>query len=420
MPLPHTSLRSFLLSAKSTLNNAAKQTSPVTFVVGNESAGSINMEIINAYLSNSILDLDSLCSTVVLAYLRTYAPTSKSNTLYIPLSNLPRADLSLRPELLPVLSHANLKPSDLITLSDLPTASSRIPLEKTRWILVDHNALQGELGKIYGTRLVGCIDHHDEENKVPKDTEDEPRIVRKSGSCSSLVVEYTRDAWDALAAKSSGEKDTLWNAQLARLALAPVLVDTTNLTIESKTTPADVEAVKYLEHWITAEEGSKFNMTEYFNQISEAKQDIGGLSLTDILRKDYKQWSEADSMHLGVSSVVKDISFLIEKAGSEEKFFEALEDFAKERGLSICSIMTTSHPGGEFKRELLVWGLDEKGTAAAKKFAEDAEERLSLAQWKDGSVDHDGESEWRRCWWQQKVESSRKQVAPLLRTSLAS
>lgn len=285
---------------------------------------------------------------------------------------------------------------------------------------MDHNALQGELGKIYGTRVVGCIDHHDEENKVPKDTADEPRIVRKSGSCSSLVVEYTKDAWDELAAKSSGEKDALWNAQLARLALAPVLIDTTNLTIESKTTPADVEAVKYLEHWITAEQGSKFNTAEYFNQISEAKEDIGGLSLPDILRKDYKQWNEAGSMNLGVSSVVKDISFLIEKAGSEEKFFEAVKEFAAERGLSICSIMTTSHPNGEFKRELFVWGLDEKGTAAAKKFAGEAEERLGLAQWKDGALDVDEESGWRRGWWQQRVEHSRKQVAPLLRTSLAS
>jgi exopolyphosphatase len=420
MPLPRASLRSFLLSAKITLSNAAKQTSPVTFVVGNESAGTANTRIIDIAISNSSLDLDSLCSAVVLAYLRTYAPTAKSNILYIPLSNLPRADLSLRPELLPVLSHANLKPNDLITLSDLPTASSQIPPERTRWILVDHNALQGELGKIYGARVVGCIDHHDEENKVPKDTPDEPRIVRKSGSCSSLVVEYTRDTWDALAAKPSGEKDALWNAQLARLALAPVLIDTTNLTIESKTTPADVEAVKYLKHWIAAEEASKFTTTEYFKQISGAKEDIGGLSLRDILRKDYKEWTEAGSMNLGVSSVVKDISFLIEKAGSKEKFFEAVKEFAVERGLSICSIMTTSHPDGVFKRELFVWGLDEKGTAAAEKFAEDAEERLGLVQWKDGSLDLEAESGWRRGWWQQKVEHSRKQVAPLLRTSLAS
>jgi exopolyphosphatase len=143
----------------------------------------------------TLLDLDSLCSAVVLAYLRTY--TSHIGSLYIPLSNLPSADLALRPELIPVLSNANLKPSDLITLSDLPpmnTIASQLPPEKTRWILVDHNAMDGELSKIYGKRLVGCIDHHAEENAVPKDCREEPRIVRKSGSCMTLVVESCKDA----------------------------------------------------------------------------------------------------------------------------------------------------------------------------------------------------------------------------------
>ncbi len=356
----------------------------------------------------------------MLAYLRTYFPTSKSNTLYIPVSNLRRADLPLRTELQPVLSHANLKPNDLITLSDLPPSSSHIPPEKTKWILVDHNALHGELGKLYGTRLIGCIDHHDEENKVPKNCGEEPRLVRKSGSCSSLVVEYCREAWDSLAAKSTSVNETLWNAELARLAIAPILTDTGNITYESKTTSVDVEAVKYLDHWIAAQEGSNYNRAEYFKQITEAKEDIGELSLPDILRKDYKQWNEASAMKLGISCVVKDIAFLIEKAGSEEKFLEAVKDFAKERDLSICAIMTTSVPDGVFKRELLVWGLDEKATVASNKFAANAEERLGLSQWKDGSLNLDGKSEFRHCWWQHKVENSRKQVAPLLRTAIAS
>jgi len=341
--------------------------------------------------------------------------------IYIPLSNLPRADLSLRPELLPVLSHANLKLSDLITLSDLPSPgqrSSQLSPEKTRWILVDHNALQGELGKLYWTHITGCIDHHDEENQVPKDCGKEPRIVRKSGSCSSLVVEYCREAWDSLAARSTDKEAALWNADLARLALAPILIDTTDLTLEPKTTPTDIEAVKYLEHRIYAKEGSKYSREEYFQEISQAKEDIGSLSLPDILRKDYKQWTEAGSLNLGVSSVVKDMSFLIEKAGSKEKFLEILKDFAKERNLSICSIMTTSLPDGVFKRELLVWGVDEKGAVAAKDFEVNAKNELGLTHWNEGALDQVGGVDWRQCWWQARVENSRKQIAPLLRIAI--
>jgi exopolyphosphatase len=419
MPLARASLGAFLSSAKIALNNAVKQHSPVTFVIGNESAGTSILPI-SCLSANVLLDLDSLCSAVILAYLRTYSPFSKSNTIYVPLSNLPRADLSLRPELLPVLSHANLKPSDLITLSDLTTTSSHhIPVEQTKWILVDHNALQGELGKIYSSRVVGCIDHHEEEHKVPWDCEPEPRIVSKSGSCASLVLEYCKPIWNELG-KRLGDDAKAWNAELARLAIAPVLIDTQNLRDESKTMPVDAKAVRYLEGWMmAAEDGESYRTEEYFNEIMKAKEDIGDLSLLDILRKDYKQWDESTTK-LGVSGVVKNVEFLIEKAGSKEKFFATVKEFAEQRKLSLFSIMTTSTPGGIFKRELLVWGLDGRGAKAAKKFAADAEEKLGLSEWQDGSLDNEGDSEWRRCWWQNKVENSRKQVAPLLRTSLTS
>lgn len=364
-------------------------------------------------------DLDSLCSAVVLAYLRTYAPNSTSNTLYIPLSNLPRADLALRTELIPVLSHANLEPSDLITLSEFGPLNQppfKLPAERTRWLLVDHNALQGELGSMYGTRLAGCIDHHDEEGKVPQDCGAEPRIVRKCGSCSSLVVEYCREAWDAL--RSENKEALSWDAQLARLALAPILIDTTNLTDEYKVTPVDVESTKYLESLILAEPGATYDREEYFQKVTAAKNDIGDLRLPDILRKDYKQWTEAGSTTLGISSVVKDIQFLIDKAGGQVKLFAAMKDFATARSLSIFSIMTTSQKDGAFRRELLIWALNKRGVRAAERFEADYKEELGLQPWGDGSLNFSDDEQWRRCWWQQRVEHSRKQVAPMLRASI--
>jgi exopolyphosphatase len=319
--------------------------------------------------------------------------------------------------LLPVLSRADLKPDDLITLSDLPKAKDKTELEttsKTKWILVDHNALQGELGKLYADRVVGCIDHHDEENKVPQDCGDEPRVVRKSGSCASLVVEYCRGTWEAWVAQSKDEN--LWNAQLARLALAPVLIDTTNLTMESKTTTTDREAVELLEKWIAAEEDA-YSRDDYFNEISEAKQDIGSLSLPDILRKDYKQWNSI-GMNLGISSVVKPISFLISKAGSNSAFLSTLKNFAEERDLAFCSIMTTFETDDVFQRELLVWALNIEGVKAITKFEKDCKEKLGLEAWKGGSLDEASGESVRRCWSQKKVDNSRKQVAPLLRAAI--
>lgn len=276
-------------------------------------------------------------------------------------------------------------------------------------MLVDHNALQGELGKKYRERVVGCIDHHDEEDFVPVDTGAEPRVVEKSGSCASLVVRYCRGAWEGMSrASSEGDKE------LAGLAMGPVLVDTNNLTSESKTTETDREAVRFLEGMM----GGGVDREAYAEEIRRAKEDIGGLSLEGILRKDYKQWTEKGMFNIGVSSVVKEMGFLIGKAGDEGKFYGGLKEFAGERELDVCSIMTTSHQEGVFKRELLVWALNTKGVKVAKQFEADAREKLGLKEWKEGRLDMEDETQWRRCWWQERVDNSRKQVAPLLRSAV--
>jgi exopolyphosphatase len=233
------------------------------------------------------------------------------------------------------------------------------------------------------------------------------------------VLEYCKPTWTELG-KIRTEETRQWNAELARLAIAPVLADTANLMYDSKTTNWDRKAVRYLEGWImVAEGGEEYSNDAYFKEIADAKEDIGGLSLRDIWRKDYKQWEERIG-NLGVSAVVKDMAFLIEKAGSKENMLETVKKWGHEQGLSLVAIMTTSHPGGDFKRELLLWGLDSKGVEAAKKFAAEGEKELRLEKWGDGELDMEVKNEWRRCWWQNKVESSRKQVAPLLRTSLTS
>jgi exopolyphosphatase len=242
--------------------------------------------------------------------------------------------------------------------------------------------------------------------------------VQKSGSCSSLVVEYCRDAWDALSNRSNDKEVASWDAELARLALAPILIDTTNLTNDHKVTDADVKATRYLESLIMTGSDGVFNRDEYFERITAAKTDIAHLSMPDILRKDYKQWTEAGSIKLGISSVVKDIQFLIDKAGNKVKFLAAVKDFAQERDLSSFSIMTTSQQDGSFRRELLIWAFDERGVRAAEKFEQVSKAKLGLQQWGDGSLDFQDQGQWRHCWWQQKVENSRKQIAPMLRTCI--
>lgn len=355
----------------------------------------------------------------------------------------------MRPEFLELFKHANIESRHLLTLDDLPELSvirTKLPPENTKWILVDHNALQGQLGKIYSERVGGVIDHHDEEGRVPRETGDEPRLIEKSGSCSSLVTRYLGPSWDLLSSlgmssgAAHGQGDSLsddsavvkvWDAEAAQLGLASILIDTANLEDKSKTTDTDREAVQYLEARVLScpKFGANFDRNKFYEAMDTAKKDIGSLQLQDILQKDYKMWDDK-GLRLGISSVVKDIGFLKEKAAGEtntqspdEAFLDALRGFAKERTLDLYSVMTTSTSGqGQFQRELLVWAFGEAGIAAAKKFAANSHDELGLEKWQSGGgteYDYEGDENWRRVWWQRNVQHSRKRVAPLLREAMS-
>ncbi|KAK0721709.1 hypothetical protein B0T26DRAFT_673500 [Lasiosphaeria miniovina] len=426
-PPSRLSLKAFLATAKKAFAApAAQRPNPLTFVVGNESAA------------------------LLLAYFRTYTPP---HTLHIPLSNLHRADLALRAELSAVLRPAGLKPEDLLTLSDLPSpetsdgAASLRP-EDTRWFLVDHNALTGDLAKRFGASpVIGCIDHHDDEGAVPRDAT--PRVIEKSGSCMSLVVDQYRDAWDAhLAADAAAD------AELAHVALGPILIDTTNLTAKAKTTDWDVRAVEFVESKLaaaaaaaalpqTAAAGPEepYDRNRFYDDVSRLKEDISSLSYHDILRKDYKQWTDGDNnnnttnnnnntprLTLGISSTVKGFAYLVSDAGGSngsggrDEFLAALRQWAGEQQLDLASVMTSWHPtGGAFTREILLWALTEPAARVAQAFADKNRDALGLETWGCGALDADADAdagEWRACWTQRRIEHSRKQVAPMLREAM--
>ncbi|KAI0111395.1 DHH phosphoesterase [Daldinia grandis] len=409
---PQKTLQAFLATAKAALTAPpSTRSAPLHFVVGNESA-----------------DLDSLCSTLFLAYLRTHSPP---HTLHIPLCHLPRDDLSLRPEFTAVLKYAAVTPGDVLTLTELPGGDDGLKPEDTRWLLVDHNVMTGPLGQTYGGRVVGCIDHHDDEGRVPADAE--PRVIEKCGSCMSLVVEKCGEAWEALAKQDGGsnkEEAAQINAQLAYLALAPILIDTTNLGNKDKTTAHDERAVAIAEARLRAGSessgssgsgsGSGYDRNAFFAEVTALKEDVSYMSFRDIFRKDYKEWDEG-SLKLGTSSVPQAFAFLVRKAGGEEALARELEKWCEEKSVDIMAVLTTAKDDGVFRRELLLWARGGPEVVhAAKAFAEeDGKDKLGLGTWGDGKLDlEDGEGGWRRCWTQARVKYSRKQIAPMLREAL--
>lgn len=416
---PRPSLKNFLASARAALvQPRSQQSAPLTFVVGNESAGRVTIYI-HKYLlytcanKNSCPDLDSLCSAVVFAYLRS---STADRPMHIPVANLTRPDLALRTEMACVLRHAGLRPSDLITLSEVSPQAG--PSDTSLWMLVDHNCLTGPLSE-YAGRVIGCVDHHADEAVISSSAK--LRVVEPCGSCMSLVVHECREVWDSLAGQAveGGEDAKEDDEKLAMLGLAPILVDTINLTSKDKVRPKDLAAVAYLKQKLRNPDG--LDTTAYFDEITKVKEDISSLSFRDIFRKDYKEWTEQQgrdqTLRLGISCVVQDLDYLVDKAGDDpESLVREFGDWVSERKLDVAAIMTTSHPGGEFQRNLLVWGASSAGIETVHRFRAIAGERsLGLETWGDGALD-DGDK--RLAWRQGDLTSSRKQVAPLLREAM--
>jgi exopolyphosphatase len=273
---------------------------------------------------------------------------------------------------------------------------------------------------------VGCIDHHKDEETIAKNTSPEPRIITKAGSCTSLVVEYLKDKWKNLPSSTdSAESDkdqSQYNAEIAKVAMASILIDTFNLNSEDKVTEHDRDAVKFLSSMIP-----DFDQNAFFEEINNAKHNVGNLSLHNILKKDYKEWSEG-SLKLGVSSSIKPLSFLIDKAASEDKtqspqdaFLAIVRSYAKEKELDIVSIMTAFAVNGDFQRELFIWALDPDACSAAHKFEEQSSKELSLGRFRGPNLDtpEDTTTEWRRAWAQAALHHSRKRVAPLIREAMS-
>jgi exopolyphosphatase len=293
--------------------------------------------------------------------------------------------------------------ADLLTLSDLPDG---LTPENTRWVLVDHNALTGDLNKKFGSAIVGCVDHHQDEHVVPQDTGAEPRVIRKCGSCTSLVVEHSSDVWKSL------EPDADEDSALAYVALGPILMDTSNLTSKDKTTEVDVKAVRVVEsHTVT-----KLDKKQFFDDLQRLKTDMHHFSYRDVLCKDYKQWEDG-GLTLGVSSVAQGMNYLLDKIGDRQALLAALKDWAKEKKLDIAAIMTAFSQQGEFKRELLVWALNDHASEAVTRFVDEFSNELGLESWNNEELDESGPRR-RACWQQGTLSASRKQVAPMLREAM--
>ncbi|KAH3663762.1 hypothetical protein OGAPHI_005164 [Ogataea philodendri] len=284
--------------------------SKLTLVTGNQSA-----------------DMDSTIAALAYSYL-----CSKKDV--IPVLNIPRADFKLRKDIVHVMDISGVDTASLVFLDDLESSWEKLSASSIDLVLVDHNKPQGsviqDLISKLNAKVVSILDHHDDE-KLFLDAN--PRIVQKCGSCTSLVITHFK------------EQTAKIDPKLAKMFISPILIDTNRL--RSHVESVDTKAYDLLTLRLNAKPDFSDN---YAEELFAAKNNVEGLSMLDLLRKDYKEYDT-----VGISSLTVGLSYL-------QKFEvrKSLEAWKNERHLDVVIILTAYRDKYGFNRELMVYGDPDK------------------------------------------------------------
>jgi len=144
--------------------------------------------------------------------------------------------------------------------------------------------------------------------------------------------------------------------ELAKLILAPILVDSINLQEHmKKVTPIDREAAHELISAILPQP-SEAQIVEFqnqfFNTLQQVKFDTGSLSTDEMLRKDYKETViEEKKLKIGMSSVTLNTAEWFER---DSNLIQSLQKYCQDQQLNIHISMMMFDPVDP-KRELMIF-----------------------------------------------------------------
>jgi exopolyphosphatase len=337
------------------------------------------------------LDLDSCCSSIAYAWFLSQTVSRQ----VIPLLNITKPELKLRPELSSLMSTVDVDMSSLCLLDDLYDS---LDAKSTDWILVDHNIMTRGLKRKFGARVCGVVDHHEDGGLYESA---EPRIIQKSGSCASLVLEK----WQQVI-ESTKSRDVL--SQVLLVATAAISIDTANL--KARVTDHDKKAMEIVKAALSLSR-PEVSLDKLYMDMFKAKSEIPSeLDFRDILRKDYKEW-EVNDMKVGISSMVKDLEWV---RRNRQDWIDHLKAWREEKSLDILMIMTSSGSVDTFHREILLWIPNQRDLL--DKFQEKGGSVFDLIEVKSFPLDLEN----CKVWDQHDLSSSRKQLAPFVLSLLKS
>ena len=329
-------------------------------------------------LGNMACDLDSGVSSLVLAYHRSLT----SDSLVLPVLNIPRQDYPLKTELVEALQTQGVAESDLVFRSDLEM--SKIP--NLQLILVDHNILSDE-DHDYEDKVTEVIDHH------KKETRCENAVIEMVGSCSSLVLRQ-------ILKENPGFTDTT----SLKLIHSTILIDTVLLDPDAKkVTDVDIEMVEKCEKLI-----GDVDRKEVFDKLIEAKRKVDHLNAKQLLRRDFKTLRTRESKNVCLSSV----PMLAESWSLLESVDDHVQSFMSDGDFSLVMVLGSYFGDDTKKRDFIIIGDDSLTQVVIQALESSTDPELKLAKYENlMNKDFHGFS-------QGNVAASRKQIMPIAKSVL--
>lgn len=347
--------------------------------------------VLRVVFGNEAADFDSVASTLTYAYCS--YQKDPQNPL-VPIINIPRTELPLRRDIVRSLSRLNIT-EDLLFFNE-EFKHYKTLCGTINAVLVDHNEVEVNSKELVNA-VTGIIDHHKDQKLH---LEAHPRIVQNTGSCSSLVFNY----WYNAILRSKPEVFR----EVALLSMGAALLDTSNF--KYKVEAPDLEALKYYESIL-----SDIDREKYYSQLKSDKDDLEGMHVKDIFRKDYKEFTfvqDHQKIKVGIASVGKSLEWLGKQCKTVDEFNLECIETQKGRVVDIFVLMTAWQDNNEFKREILV-------VSPIKDYSENIINRVSSElklkntnQVNTKNLDHN--PYYFNAFKQLNVSASRKQVVPLL------
>jgi exopolyphosphatase len=287
--------------------------------------------------------------------------------------------------------------------------------------LLDHNVPQGSIAKLISEnpdlKVSGIIDHHEDERKY---LDASPRVISRSGSCSSLVWDFWKEKVDS----SKGDTTANGIQDAVTLLSAALVLDTSNCT--SKMEKFDWDASESYKKISADDAVTASSFDAWFQQLQDARNDIGDLNIKEILTKDYKFFdfqvgTSESSLRLGISSMIKSFEWLLEQ---QEK--PALDVFRKEALTFISSndidallIMCafTNPLTNSFERQLVFITNTVETSILLRLVIDSITEELKLETIQLEEI-QDDQLPMVKFFNQRNVKGSRKLVAPVIKAAL--